>query len=65
MICPYCNSPKNRVLRTESLMQTTRVRRCTECGRVFQTTEIVDYETRIFAKALLKEGKDGRQAAHA
>lgn len=65
MICPFCGSEKSIVIRTESLMQTARVRRCKGCNLPYPTTESVDPEVLEMARIMARRKRDGQTKAHA
>lgn len=56
MKCPYCNSVKLSVIKTENYLNSkVRRRNCKECGRSFNTVESILYEEHKLKSYLLKE----------
>lgn len=46
MICPYCMNEKTRVVGTvKAGVMVERFRKCPECGKTFQTTEAIKFDS--------------------
>lgn len=63
MICPYCANDKTEVLNTIKGLRNERFRRCSRCGKTWQTVEAVKFDSywEEYARAIEEPKKDKKR----